>query len=101
MTTVVEQSWSPFRAENIGNLEGMGETGQLHRIAEKLDADEAATPRQIELGGAAPMIKGQMGGGLRGVCAGLQHPRVGADGKGKAGTEGVGRAQQIAEIHRL
>ena len=35
----------PFRAKNIGSLEGMGETWQLHSIVEKLDADEL---RRIE-----------------------------------------------------
>jgi len=78
--------------------ERMGEGGQVDGLVEKLDPDQSAPSRQAKLGQALPMIEGQMGGSPRRIGNGIHGARIGADGKHEARAEGMGRAQQIAEI---
>ncbi len=47
------------------------------------------------------MVHRQMGGSLGGVGLRLERPLIGADGKDEVRPEGVGRAQEIAEIDGL
>jgi len=79
----------------------MGEGRELDGIIDKLDADQPASPRQAHLLDALPMVEGEMRGGARGVGDGVHQARIGADGEHEARTEGVGRAQEIAEIDGL
>ena len=90
-----------FGPEHIGGLHRMGEGRQLDRLVDKLDADQPAAPRQAHLADALPMIEGKVRGRPRCVGDGVHDARIGADGEHEARAEGMGRAEQIAEIDGL
>jgi hypothetical protein len=90
-----------FRPEHIGGLHRVGEGRELDRIVDKLDADEPAPPRQAHLIDALPMVEGEVRGGPRRVGGCVHDPRIGADGEHEARAEGMGRAEQFAEIDGL
>jgi len=79
----------------------MGEGRELDGIIDKLDADQPASPRQAHLLDALPMVEGEMRGGARSVGDGVHDTRIGTDGEHEARAEGMGRAQEIAEIDGL
>ena len=90
-----------FRPEHIRGLHRMGEGREFDRVLDKLDADEPASPRQAHLLDALPVVEGEMRGGARSVGDGVHHAGIGADGEHEARAEGMGRAQEIAEIDSL
>ena len=87
-----------FGPKHIGGLHRMGEGRELNRILDKLDADGAAASRRSHLLDALPVVEGEVRGGARSVGDGVHDARIGADGEHEARAEGMGRAQEIAEI---
>ena len=93
-----ETEHAAFRPEHIGGLHRMGEGRELDRIVDELDANQPASPRQAHLLDVLPMVEGEIRGRARGVGDGVHDARIGADGEHEARAEGMGRAQEIAEI---
>ena len=90
-----------FRTKNIGRSQGVGEARKIVGVLSHLDSDQGAPFGQLELGKASPQVEGQVSRGFGGIGLHLKRPVVSTDGKNEARPEGVGRPQQIAEIHGL
>jgi hypothetical protein len=92
---------SGVRAPRSGRTQRVGKTRKIGRLVEDLNPDQAAAPRQPELGKAPPMIKRQMGRSLRRVRAHFERLFVGGDREHETCAEGMRRSEQIAEIDGL
>jgi hypothetical protein len=87
--------------EHVSRVERVTKAGQLDRLVQELDPDQLAAARQHQLLNASEAVERQLQLGLRCVGKRAGHGVMGIDQEHEAGAEGVRRADQIAEVHRL